>query len=278
MNAQHDRSTIRRPGKFRNHLSPVTGLLMAILALGLTHTPRGSAETLRALPAPPTAQPRVDSTIRVRTDRGGLRVEVREARPADVLRALGAQTGVAVTVEGELPGRITRAFTVASVEDAVREVIRGYPTALVFESDRAIRVIALGNAPGDGAPASPSPTVIATQPEAGQADAATDETAPGADPDQVLADDDAPHHRRRVLGDSAPATPRQAIGDPDSAAPQAAAQAPGQRDAGRAHAAPDKAGAGRQQAFRTELMETLMRVIRPSAIATGRPRTDGRTR
>src|SRR5262245_4882974 len=128
MNTQHDRSTIRRPGKFRSHQSPVTGLLMVILALGLTYTPQGSAETLRALPGPPPAQARADGTIRVLTDRGGLRIEAREARPADVLRALGARTGVAVTVEGELPGRITRAFTAASVEDAVREVIRGYPT------------------------------------------------------------------------------------------------------------------------------------------------------
>jgi hypothetical protein len=277
MNTQHDRSTIRRPGKFRGHLSPVTGLLMAILALGLIYTPQGSAETPRALPAPPVAQPRVDSTIQVLTDRGGLRVEVREARPADVLRALGARTGVAVTVEGELPGRITRAFTVASVEAAVREVIRGYPTALVFESDRAIRVIALGNAPGDGAPAAPSPTVVAAQPGAGQAPAATDETASDADPDQALAEDEAPHHRRRAPGDSDPAGRTQANGDRDPAAPRATAPAPGRRDAGRGHAASDKAGAGRLQTFRTQLMETLMQAIRPPASATGRPRTDGRT-
>ena len=202
MNAHHDRSTIRRPGKFRSHLSPVTGLLMAILALGLTPTPQGSAQTLRALPAPPVAQRGVDSTIQVLTDRGGLHVDVREARPADVLQTLGARAGVAVTVEGELPGRITRVFTVASVEAAVREVVRGYQAVLVFENDRAIRVIALGNAPVDGAPASPSPTVVAAQPEAGQAHAATEETAPDADLDQVLAEDDGRHHRRRALGDS----------------------------------------------------------------------------
>jgi hypothetical protein len=278
MNAQrHDRSTIRRPGKFRIHLSPVTGLLMAILALGLTYTPQGSAQTLKALPTPPAAQPSVDSTIHVLTDGGGLRVEVREARPADVLQTLGARTGVAVTVEGELPGRITRAFTTASVEDAVREVVRGYPTALVFESDRAIRVIALGNAPADGRPASPAPTVIATQP-AGPAPAATDETAPGADPDQVLAEDDGPHHRGRAPDDSAPAVRRQAMGDREPTARQGAIQAPGQREAGRAHAAADNGDAGRQQAFRAELMETLKRAMRPSPIATGRPRTDGRTR
>jgi hypothetical protein len=278
MNAQHDRSTIRWPGKLRSHLSPVTGLLMAILALGLTHPPQGSAQTLRALPAPPVAQRAIDRTIQVLTDRGGLHVDVREARPADVLQTLGARAGVAVTVEGELPGRITRAFTVASVEAAVREVVRGYPTVLVFENDRAIRVIARGNAPVDGAPASPSPTVVAAQLEAGQAHAATDETAAGADPDQVLAEDEAPPHRGRALGDSTSAVRRQATGDPDPAARQATAQAPGPRDTGRAHAAPDTAGAGRQQAFRAELMETLIRAMRPSAIAPGRPRTDGRTR
>jgi hypothetical protein len=278
MNTQRDRSTIRRPSKFRSHLSPVMGLLIAILALVLAHPRHGSAETPRALPAPAAAPERVDSTIRVLTDRAGLRVECRDARPADVLRALGERTGVAVTVEGELPGRVTRAFTVVSVENAVREVIRGYPTALVFENDRAIRVIALGSAPGDGAPAPPSSTVTATQPEASQAPATTDETAPSADPDPVLAEDDDRHHRRRAVGDSAPTARGQALGDPDPAAPQAAAQAPEPRDAGRAHAAPDKAAPGRQQALRTELMETLMRAIRPSAIPTGRPRTDGRAR
>ena len=60
------------------------------------------------------------------------RVEVRDARPVDVLQALGVRGGVPVTVQGELPGRITRAFTAASVEDAVREVLRGYSMALVF--------------------------------------------------------------------------------------------------------------------------------------------------
>jgi hypothetical protein len=275
MNAQHDRSSIRRPGTFRSHLSAVTGWLMAILALGLAHPSQGCAQPLRALSAPPVAQPSVASTIQVLRDSGGLHVEVREARPADVLRTLGARTGVAVTVEGELAGRITRAFTVTSVEAAVREVVRGYPTALVFENDRAIRVIALGTAPVDGAPASPSPTGLAAPPEAGQAPAATQETAPGADPDQVLAEDDAPHHRGRALGDSAPAARRPVPGDPDPAAREAAAQAPGPRDA---HSAHDTAGAGRHQAFRAELMETLMRAMRPPAIATGRPRPDGRTR
>jgi hypothetical protein len=278
MNAQHDRSTIRRPGTFRSHLSPVTGLLTAILALGLTHPPQGSAQTLRALPVPPVAQPGVASTIQVLTDRGGLHVDVREARPADVLQTLGARTGVAVTVEGELPGRLTRAFTVASVEAAVREVVRGYPTVLVFEPDRAIRVIALGTAPGEGPPAAPSPTGIAPPPEPGPAHAATDQTAPGADPDPEPAEDDGRHHRRSAPGDSAPAARGPALGDSDAEAPPAAAPAPRPRDPARAHAAPNPAGAGQPQAFRTELMETLMRAIRPPAIATGRPRTDGRTR
>ena len=248
---------------------------MAILALGLTHPPQGSAQPLRALPAPPVAPPSVASTIQVLRDSGGLHVEVREARPADVLRTLGARTGVAVTVEGELPGRLTRAFTVASVEAAVREVVRGYPTALVFEPDRAIRVIALGTAPGDGAPASPSPAGLAAPPEAGPAPAATPETAPGADPDPVRAEDDGRDHGRRTLGDSTPAGRRPVPGDPDPAARQAAAPAPGPRDA---HAAPDTAGAGRHQAFRAELMQTLMRTMRPPALAPGRPRPDGRPR
>lgn len=251
---------------------------MVILALGLAHPSQGSAQTLRPRPAPPAAQPSVASTIQVLREAGGLHVEVREARPADVLQTLGARAGVAVTLEGELPGRITRAFTVASVEAAVREVIRGYPTALVFEPDRAIRVIALRPAPGDGAPASPAPTGAAAQSEAGPAPAAPDEPAPAADPDPGRAEDEAPHHRGRALGAAPPAVRRPPPGDPDPAAPPAEAPAAGPRDAGRAHAAPDPAGAGRPPASRAALMETLMRVMRPSAIAPGPPRPDGRTR
>ena len=101
----------------------MTGLLVAILFLGVMDPLRAAAaETPRPLAAPPAAPAKVDSPIRVLTDGAGLRVECHEARPADVLRALGARTGVAVIVEGELPGRITRTFTAPSVEAAVREV------------------------------------------------------------------------------------------------------------------------------------------------------------
>jgi hypothetical protein len=277
MYTQRDRSPIR-PDTLLRPLARMTGLLVAILLLGFADPPRAAAETPRPLAAPP----KVDSAIRVLTDRAGLRVECHEARPADVLRALGAQSGVAVIVEGELPGRITRTFTAPSVEAAVREVIRGYPTALVFDNDRAIRVIALGGAPADGAPASPSPTT--TPPEAGPARAAADETAPGGDPEDGVPEDEGDHHHRSALGESGPGARRQPGGTPNSTARPGAAPAPPQRIPGpglaagdRKGPAGDRKGPGQPQAFRTELMETLMRAIRPS-IATGRPRTDSQAR
>jgi hypothetical protein len=281
MHTQRDPSPIRPDTLLP--LAGMTGLLVAILFLGVMDPLRAAAaETPRPLAAPPAAPAKVDSPIRVLTDGAGLRVECHEARPADVLRALGARTGVAVIVEGELPGRITRTFTAPSVEAAVREVIRGYPTALVFDNDRTIRVIAHGGAPGESAPASPSPTT--TPPEAGPARAAADETAPGADPEDGLAEDEGDHHHRSALGESAPGARRQPGGPLNSAASPGAAPASPRRTPGprlaagdRKGPAGDRKGAGQPQAFRAELMDTLMRAIRPS-IATSKPRTDGQAR
>jgi hypothetical protein len=278
MHTQRDRSPIL-PDTLLRPLARVTGLLVAVLLLGVTDPPLATAAEP---PRPPAAAPKVDSPIRVLIDRAGFRVECHDARPADVLRALGARSGVVVIVEGELPGRITRTFTAPSVEAAVREVIRGYPTALVFDSDRAIRVIALGSAPGDGAPASPS--AITSPAEAGRARAAADEAAPGEDPDDGVSEDEAEHHHRSALGESAPGARRQPGGTPNSAGRPGAAPASPQRTPGprlaagdRKGPAGDKKGSGQAQAFRAELMDTLMRAIRPS-IATDRPRTDGQAR
>jgi hypothetical protein len=112
-----------------------------------------------------TAHARPAGPIHVVIDAAGLRVEVRDARPADVLQTLGARSRVPVTLRGELPGRITREFSVASVEDAVREVLRGYSAALVFgraaegHDGRVseIRVLAVGNAPPGAEPAAREP-------------------------------------------------------------------------------------------------------------------------
>ena len=153
---------------------------------------------------------------------------------------------------------------------------------LGFTPERTIRVIAHGGAPGESAPASPSPTT--TPPEAGPARAAADETAPGADPEDGLAEDEGDHHHRSALGESAPGARRQPGGTSASAGRPGAAPAfprptpgPGLAAGDRKGPAGDKKGSGQAQAFRAELMDTLMRAIRPS-IATSKPRTDGQAR
>src|SRR5262245_58631982 len=109
--------------RFTSALLTRVALLAVVLIPVLSQGGHVGAQALGAGVASATAHSRPDSAIHVAIDGAGLRIEVRYARPADVLQTLGAQSRVPITVQGELPGRITRTFTAASVEDAVREVI-----------------------------------------------------------------------------------------------------------------------------------------------------------
>jgi hypothetical protein len=148
--------------------------LTVALALTLGMVDHLAAQVLGTAGASETAELRSDGAIRVVMDGARVRVEVRDARPADVLRTLGIRSRVPVTVDGELPGRITREFSAVSLEDAVREVVRGYSAALVFGSTveghgarlSDVRIIARGNGPSSGEPASPAHAPAATRRDA----------------------------------------------------------------------------------------------------------------
>jgi hypothetical protein len=154
--------------------------------------------------APAAAQP--GHAIHIVRQGGALLVDVRDARPTDVLQALGAQCRVSVTVQGKLPGRITRAFTVASVEDAVREVVRGYSVALVFGRAgegagvrlRDVRIISVWSAPLQRERTAPTPVVHATRLDAVRALAGTGDISAVADLSRVLVEDAAAIVRARA--------------------------------------------------------------------------------
>lgn len=70
--------------------------------------------------------------IDVRVADGSLMVDVHDAPLADVLRAIGDRAHVDVTVSGRLDNRVTRSFVSPSVEDAVRQLARGYSTVWTY--------------------------------------------------------------------------------------------------------------------------------------------------
>jgi hypothetical protein len=72
------------------------------------------------------------SSIQVQVRDESLTVNVREAPLADVLRVIGEQAHVAVTVRGKLDTRVTRSFVASSLEDAFRRLVRGHSTVMIY--------------------------------------------------------------------------------------------------------------------------------------------------
>jgi hypothetical protein len=239
-----------RSGRSSSALVTAAGLLTAVFVVSVI--PVGPvAAPASGTAAPPAAAPlRADGAIHVVMDGTALRVDVQDARPADVLRTLGARSRVPVTVHGELPGRITRAFHAASVEDAVREVVRGYSAALVFSREAEghdarpsdIRIIAIGNPPPEGEPAEPAPASPAPLPRASRLDAVrvlagTGDVGAVGDLSRVLVEDRDPVVRARAvialggLGTLRAARPLMAaLDDPSPLVRMQAARALGRTD------------------------------------------------
>lgn len=220
-------------------------------ALALAPSPGTAAGAPGVAATRPTAGVEGPGAVRVAIDGASVRVEVRAASPVEVLRILGRLSGVPVTVEGALPGNITRAFGADSLEEAVREVVRGYSAALVFghaEQDRGgrpsdIRIIALGNAPPVPEPSTPGPPEPGVRPEAVRAGPAPAPVDSAPDPTRALLEDGDPVARARAaaalgepgappsarsllaaLSDPSPMVRTQAIralgrADPEAAAP-----------------------------------------------------------
>jgi hypothetical protein len=72
------------------------------------------------------------SSIHVQVRDKSVTVDVREAPLADVLRVIGEQAHVDVTVRGRLDTRVTRSFVASSLEDAFRRLVRGHSTVWIY--------------------------------------------------------------------------------------------------------------------------------------------------
>jgi hypothetical protein len=96
----------------------------------------GVALVLLATLGPAAAEETPGPAIDVRVVNGALAVDARDAPLAEVLRAIGDRAHVAVTVSGRLDGLVTRSFVSSSVEDAVRQLVRGHSTVWTYAPSR----------------------------------------------------------------------------------------------------------------------------------------------
>lgn len=88
-----------------------------------------------ALPAAAGQVP--TDTIRVAIQEGLLTVDARDAPLADVLRVIGERTGVRVTLFGDVSTRITRSLTAVSLDEGIRQLVKGHSFALVYAPSRS---------------------------------------------------------------------------------------------------------------------------------------------
>jgi hypothetical protein len=97
-------------------------VLLLLISIQLLAGPAGAA-TAEGEPAP---------SIRVHVDEQSLTVDAREAPLADVLHAVGAHVNVKVTVRGDLETTVTRSVVASSLEDVVRQLVRGHSTVWIY--------------------------------------------------------------------------------------------------------------------------------------------------
>jgi hypothetical protein len=76
------------------------------------------------------AEPNPATRLHVEVDRGTLAVHVRNAPLAQVLRALGEQAGIQVTVSGDVSSPVTHSFAGVPLEEGIRRLAHGYSLVL----------------------------------------------------------------------------------------------------------------------------------------------------
>jgi HEAT repeats len=90
------------------------------------------AGAIGVMPASHVAAESVQLSVEVE---GGLvTVEAREAPLTDVLRAIGEQAGVVVTVEGDAHNRISRSLSGVSVSEAIPLLLRDISSVVVYKT------------------------------------------------------------------------------------------------------------------------------------------------
>jgi hypothetical protein len=117
-----------------------TSEIPAIFALALLLS-AGAVGTSTSGPVSETEK-NASPVLDVRVSRGELTVDVRDAPLAEVLRTIGEQAAVGVTLRGELRTPITESFAGVPLEDGIRRLARGHSVV--------VRYAASADAPGRG--------------------------------------------------------------------------------------------------------------------------------
>jgi hypothetical protein len=100
---------------------------------------------------------------------GGLAtVEAADAPLTDVLRAIGERAGIVVTIEGEAGERISRSLHDVPVSEAIGLLLRGVPSAVIYETSSGelaeIHVRLMGGGTSSAAAAPGAPIVSSAEP------------------------------------------------------------------------------------------------------------------
>jgi hypothetical protein len=110
---------------------PATAIFLASLLLAGFIAATGSAARdqtpANESPAPP---------LRVKVNGGLLSVDARDAPLADVLRAVGEQTGIQVTIHSGGATRVTESFAGVRVDEGIQRLAGGYDVVLIYAPTR----------------------------------------------------------------------------------------------------------------------------------------------
>ncbi|MFQ5828840.1 MAG: HEAT repeat domain-containing protein [Candidatus Methylomirabilia bacterium] len=88
-------------------------------------------------PSSADAQQAPATAIHVVVEDGLLTVDVRDMPLADVLRAIGEEAGLKVSIRGNITTRVTRSFTDIPLEEGIRRLARGHSVALFHSAPQA---------------------------------------------------------------------------------------------------------------------------------------------
>jgi len=106
-------------------LPPTVIFLASLLLAGFAAATGNAADD--QIPANETSAP----PVRVEVSGGLLSVEARAAPLADVLRAVGEQTGIRVTIHSGGATRVTESFAGVRVDEGIQRLAGGYDVVLI---------------------------------------------------------------------------------------------------------------------------------------------------
>ncbi|MFQ5828837.1 MAG: HEAT repeat domain-containing protein [Candidatus Methylomirabilia bacterium] len=162
----------------------VTIFLILAAPLLSVSTPASSQGVAQQAPA---------AAIDVVVEDGLLTVDVRDVALADVLRAIGEQAGLKVSIRGDITTRVTRSFTDVPLEEGIRRLARGHSVALFHDAPQGeteagplTEVWVMESSPGQAVRTRVDPRERATQLRTVRALARRRDEAAGAELSRIL--------------------------------------------------------------------------------------------